>query len=286
MQNATLELNNGVTIPRLGLGCYQLPSGSPTLHAVDYALEVGYRHFDTARMYANEVSVGEAVRNSLVPREEIFVTTKLWNDDHGYDSAIAACHESLTDLGLGYVDLYLIHWPVEGKRRDSWRALETLADEGFCRAIGVSNYMPRHLEELLGECRIRPAVNQVEFSPFLFLEDLLALCRAEQVPFVYDVHHHRCLADGLDEAGVTGEALLTWNREPVVHVSSPRDGWAGRNPRFHHDFIDPEDVPVPWLTLEQDITVEVEAKAKEVAVNRLRKDLAGRTAVFPEGMCG
>jgi len=181
MQNTTLELCNGVTIPRLGLGCYQLPDGPPALHAVDYALEVGYRHLDTARMYGNESSVGEAVRNSFVPREEIFITTKLWNDDHGYDRAITACQESLNDLGLDYVDLYLIHWPVEDKRRDSWRALETLAEEGLCRAIGVSNYMPRHLEELLGECRIRPAVNQVEFSPYLFLEDLLTLCRAEQI---------------------------------------------------------------------------------------------------------
>jgi len=181
MKNTLLELNNGVPIPRLGLGCYQLPAGAATLHAVDYALEVGYRHIDTARMYGNEEAVGEAVRNSFVPREEIFVTTKLWNDDHGYDRAIAACRESLATLGLEHIDLYLIHWPVEGKRRDSWRALETLTEDGLCRSIGVSNYTIPHLEELLGECRIMPSVNQVEFSPFLYQTELLKMCRREQI---------------------------------------------------------------------------------------------------------
>jgi UV DNA damage endonuclease len=142
----------------------------------------------------------------------------------------------------------------------------------------------RRLERLRPGVRKRLTLENDDkiYSP----KDLLPLCRAEKLPFVYDVHHHRCLADGLDEADATRAALQTWNREPVLHVSSPRDGWAGRNPRFHHDFIDPGDVPDLWLTLDRDITMEVEAKAKEVAVNRLRKDLAGRAAVFPEGMRG
>lgn len=179
--DSRIELNNGTSIPRLGLGMYQTPDGSAAGHAVLYALEVGYRHIDTAMMYGNEDSVGRAVRESGLPREEVFVTTKLWNDDHGYDEAIAAFHQSLETLGLDYIDLYLIHWPVEGKRGDSWRALEDVYEKGLCRAIGVSNYMTRHLDELLTSCRVRPSVNQVEFSPFLYLRDLLERCRQEKI---------------------------------------------------------------------------------------------------------
>ncbi len=179
--DSRIELNNGTSIPRLGLGMYQTPDGSAAGHAVLYALEVGYRHIDTAMMYGNEDSVGRAVRESGLPREEVFVTTKLWNDDHGYDEAIDAFHQSLETLGLDYIDLYLIHWPVEGKRGDSWRALEDVYEKGLCRAIGVSNYMTRHLDELLASCRVRPSVNQVEFSPFLYLRDLLERCRQEKI---------------------------------------------------------------------------------------------------------
>ncbi|MFC1545084.1 aldo/keto reductase [Gemmatimonadota bacterium] len=179
--DSIIELNNGTPIPRVGLGMYQIPDGSAAMHAVSYALEVGYRHIDTAMMYGNETSVGKAVRESGLPREEIFITTKLWNDDHGYDEAINAFHQSLKSLDLGYVDLYLIHWPVEEKRGDSWRALETLYEEGLCRAIGVSNYMTWHLDELMASCRVKPAVNQVEFSPFLYLRDLLERCRRDEI---------------------------------------------------------------------------------------------------------
>jgi UV DNA damage endonuclease len=128
--------------------------------------------------------------------------------------------------------------------------------------------------------RLRPAVRErlcLENDDKIYSpRDLLPLCRAEKLPFVYDAHHHRCLPDGLEEAEVTESALRTWNREPVFHISSPRDGWAGKTPRFHHDFVDPADMPGGWLSLERDLTVEVEAKAKELAVNRLRKDLSGR----------
>lgn len=174
---STIRLNNEVEIPRLGLGVYQTPAGSIAERAVTVALDIGYRHVDTAQIYENEQSVGEAVRNGGVPREEIFVTTKLGNADHGYDRAISACRRSLDALGLEYVDLYLIHWPVEGLRGNSWQALETLYEEGLCRSIGVSNYMTRHLEELLDSCRVVPVVNQVEFSPFLFQRELLDFCR-------------------------------------------------------------------------------------------------------------
>ncbi len=179
--DSRIDLNNGTSIPRLGLGMYQIPDGSVAEHAVLYALEIGYRHIDTAMMYGNESSVGRAIRESGLPREDIFVTTKLWNDDHGYEAAIDAFQRSLDTLGLDYIDLYLIHWPVETRRSNSWRALETISGQGLCRAIGVSNYMIRHLDELLASCRVRPAVNQVEFSPFLNQTDLLDRCRQEGI---------------------------------------------------------------------------------------------------------
>jgi diketogulonate reductase-like aldo/keto reductase len=174
-------LNNGVGMPYLGLGVYLAASGTETQQAVQWALEVGYRHIDTATIYGNERDVGIAVQRSDLAREEIFVTTKLWNSDHGYDHTLRAFEDSLNKLGLSYADLYLIHWPVDGLRDQSWKALLTLLDEGRCRAIGVSNYTIRHLEELLAQSPIAPAVNQVEFSPFLFQNDLLEFCRSHAI---------------------------------------------------------------------------------------------------------
>lgn len=173
---STLRLNDGVAIPRLGLGVFQAAAGSETRDAVAHALATGWRHVDTARVYRNEKDVGRAIADSGIPRAEVFLTTKLWNDDHGYDRAQRACRESLARLGLDYVDLYLIHWPVAERRRDSWRALAKLKADGLCRAVGVSNYTVRHLEELLGESSLVPAVNQVEMSPFLYQRDLIAFC--------------------------------------------------------------------------------------------------------------
>jgi diketogulonate reductase-like aldo/keto reductase len=174
-------LGHGGPMPIFGLGVYQTGPGAGTANAVKWALEAGYRHIDTAALYANEREVGAAVRASGIPRDEIFVTTKLWNSDHGFDRALQAFGDSIATLGLDYVDLYLIHWPVEGLRADSWRALEKLLDEGNTRAIGVSNYTVRHLEELLAQCHIPPAVNQVEFSPFLYQRELLEFCRSHGI---------------------------------------------------------------------------------------------------------
>ena len=137
----------------------------------------GYGHVDTARIYNNEGDVGKAVRDSGLPREEVFVTTKLWNSDHGYESTIQACEASLRRLGLSYLDLYLIHFPVSGVREDSWKAMTTLLEQGKCRAVGVSNFTIRHLEELLRTTETVPAVNQVEFNPFLYQKELLDYCR-------------------------------------------------------------------------------------------------------------
>jgi diketogulonate reductase-like aldo/keto reductase len=175
--DSAVTLTNGVVMPRLGLGVYEMRAGAETRNAVHGAFEAGYRHVDTAKLYGNEREVGEAVRASGIPRAEIFVTTKLWNSDHGYDATRRAFEASAERLGLETVDLYLIHWPVHGRRADSWRALEAIYEEGRASAIGVSNYTTRHLDELLAACRVAPMVNQVEFSPFLYQRDLLAYCR-------------------------------------------------------------------------------------------------------------
>ncbi len=178
--DSTVKLNNGAEMPLFGLGTYQA-TGRRTEESVLYALEVGYRLIDTAQMYGNEREVGNAVRRSGIPREEIFVTTKLDNPNHGYERALSSFERSLERLGLSYVDLFLIHWPVEGLRSESWRALERLLGEGTCRSIGVSNYMTWHLEEVLMESSTVPAVNQVEFSPYLYQRDLLEFCRSKDI---------------------------------------------------------------------------------------------------------
>lgn len=163
----------------LGLGVYEAAPGRETQQAVEWALELGYRHIDTAALYENESDVGAALRASGVPREEVFITTKLWHADHGFKSSQAAARASLERLGLAYVDLYLIHAPRANSPADrlaSWRGLEMLQREGLCRAIGVSNYAARHLEELRASSDVVPAVNQVELHPFVFDPDLLAYC--------------------------------------------------------------------------------------------------------------
>src|SRR3990172_3491318 len=175
------SLHDGSSFPYLGLGVYRSPLGRPTQAAVGYALEIGYRHIDTARIYGNERDVGIAVRESGVPRDTIFVTTKLWNTDHGYDAAVKACERSLRELGLSSVDLYLVHWPVPGRRIETWKALEDLARRGLARSIGVSNFTIEHLEELLGATDVVPTVNQVEFSPFTFQKALLEYCRDHRI---------------------------------------------------------------------------------------------------------
>lgn len=181
VRTATLPLRSGGSIPVVGLGVWQAPSGGVTRDAVTSALRLGYRHVDTARIYGNEGDVGEAIRESDVPRSEIFVTTKLWNDDHGYDKALSAFDRSLKRLRLDYVDLYLIHWPVADKRLDSWRALERIFADGRAKAIGVSNYLVPHLEELLASASEPPSVDQIEVHPFLQHRETRAFCAARGI---------------------------------------------------------------------------------------------------------
>lgn len=175
------KLNNDVEMPLLGLGVYQINPGAETENAVKWALQAGYRHIDTAQFYGNESSVGEAVRKSGIPREEIFVTTKVQNKNQGYEKTIRTFQESLERFGFDYIDLYLIHWPVENKRRDTWKAMETILEEKNCRSVGVSNYTIRHLKELLEESSVIPAINQVEFHPFLYQKELLEFCHTHQI---------------------------------------------------------------------------------------------------------
>lgn len=176
--DSKITLNDGNKIPRLGLGVWQTRAGATCETAMLATLEAGYRLIDTASMYGNEESVGAAIRKSGIPRQNIFVTTKLWNSDHG--NPARALDTSLRKLQLGYVDLYLIHYPVR-ERRQSWRVLEALRAEGKTRSIGVSNFTVRHLTELLAETKTVPAVNQVEFHPYLYQRDLLDFCAAQGI---------------------------------------------------------------------------------------------------------
>lgn len=165
-------------MPRLGLGVFR--AGDATYNAVLHALSAGYRHVDTAAIYRNEADVGRALRDSDIPRSEVFVTTKLWNDDQGYDQALRAFDASLQRLGLDHVDQYLLHWPVQGKRLASWRALERILDEGRARSIGVSNFMVQHLDELLAHCNVPPATNQIELHPFVYRTRGAVVARCEE----------------------------------------------------------------------------------------------------------
>ncbi|MEM0129449.1 MAG: aldo/keto reductase [Thermoplasmata archaeon] len=181
---ARLPLSGGTVIPQLGFGVFQVPPGAPTRQSVAWALQGGYRHVDTAAMYQNEADVGEAIRASGIPREEIFVTTKMWYTEHGFDSAQAAARASLRRLGLPSVDLYLIHWPrapSPALRLDSWRALLALRGAGLCRAVGVANYTVRHLEEIRAAGLPMPEVDQIELHPFVFDPGLADYARRHRI---------------------------------------------------------------------------------------------------------
>lgn len=172
----TVTLNNGVRIPQLGFGVFQVPDEDTTA-AVTAALEAGYRSIDTAAIYGNEAGVGKAIADSGIAREDLFVTTKLWNSEQGYDATLRAFDESLAKLGLDHVDLYLIHWPTPARDLylDTWRAFERLAADGRIRAAGVSNFQPAHLRRLLDHSSLVPAVNQIELHPALQQAELRAL---------------------------------------------------------------------------------------------------------------
>jgi diketogulonate reductase-like aldo/keto reductase len=187
---ANYILNNGVLIPSIGFGTWQNPSGDVAIQSVHTALELGYRHIDTAAIYGNEQSIGEAIATSSIPRKEIFITSKVWNTSRGYENAIKAFEKTLSDLKLEYLDLYLIHWPANASQfpgtwqqlnNETWHALEDLYKQGKIKSIGVSNFLPHHLEPLLAAAEIIPAVNQIEFHPGLLQKETLDYCQANNI---------------------------------------------------------------------------------------------------------
>jgi diketogulonate reductase-like aldo/keto reductase len=180
-RDTCIDMNDGNRIPILGMGVYLIPPGIDTFSSVMTALRVGYRHIDTTSIYLNEIDVGLAIKTSKIERGKIFVTTKLWNEDQGYELALKAFDKSLKTLQLDYLDLYLIHWPVYEKRIESWKALHTIRSSGRCRSIGVSNFTVHHLQELIDATGILPAVNQVELSPFLHQSDLAYFCQKHNI---------------------------------------------------------------------------------------------------------
>ncbi len=177
----TVQLNNGIEMPRLGLGLYAPGEKNEVRRAVVLGIETGYRLLDTASVYENEEEVGQGVKDSGLPREELFITSKVYNHEQGFQSTLAAFERSLNKLQTDYLDLYLIHWPVREHRKETWLALEKLYQEKRVRAIGVSNYYVPHLEELFSYATVVPAVNQFEMSPFLYFPELLAYCKEKGI---------------------------------------------------------------------------------------------------------
>ncbi|QIW20293.2 aldo/keto reductase [Bacillus thuringiensis serovar andalousiensis] len=182
---STTTLHNGVEMPWFGLGVFKVEDGPELVEAVKSAIKAGYRSIDTAAIYGNEKAVGEGIRAGIkeagITREDLFITSKVWNSDQGYETTLAAYEESLKKLELDYLDLYLVHWPVEGKYTDTWRALETLYKEERVRAIGVSNFQIHHLQDVLAGAEMKPMINQVEYHPRLTQKELQAFCKEQGI---------------------------------------------------------------------------------------------------------
>ncbi len=178
---STTTLHNGLEMPWFGLGVFKVEEGQEVEASVKMAIHAGYKSIDTAAIYKNEEGVGKAIRESDVPREELFITTKVWNADQGYESTLKAFDESMEKLGLEYLDLYLVHWPVKGKYVDTWKALEKLYKDGKVRAIGVSNFHIHHLQDVLEVAEVKPMVNQVEYHPKLSQVELLNFCKENDI---------------------------------------------------------------------------------------------------------
>lgn len=222
-----LTLNNGVSIPLLGFGTYKMHAGKEAEGAISAALEAGYRSIDTAAFYGNEKSVGRAIAGSGIPRNEIFVTTKVWNADQGYKFTLKAFETSLRQLGMDYADMYLIHWPVQRKFQDTWRALEYLYDQKAVRAIGVSNFLPHHLDALLANANVVPAVDQVELHPMLAEKQLREYCRGKNIaieawsPLMRggDILQNPVIIDLAEKYGKTpAQVVLRWDVQQNIIV--------------------------------------------------------------------
>jgi diketogulonate reductase-like aldo/keto reductase len=234
-----VEIAPGVEMPRLGVGTFRSAGGYEVEHEVAYGLRVGYRGIDTASMYGNEEGVGRALSRSGIPRDQVFVATKVWNDEQGYDSTLAACGRSLRRLGLDHVDLYLIHWPMPELLRDTWRAMEQLREEGRVRAIGVCNFLVPHLEELLSFANVPPAVDQVEHHPRLQQPEL---------------------RDFLREHGITMQAWAPIMRGGVTQIPEIVDIAASHNKT-------PAQVSIRWILQHGVTTIPKSVHEARIAEN-------------------
>lgn len=226
---STTKLANGVEMPWFGLGVFKVEDGQQVIDSVKWAINAGYKSIDTAKIYENEEGVGQAIKEAGVPREDLFITTKVWNADQGYESTLEAFETSLNKLGLDYLDLYLIHWPVEGKYKDTWRALEKLYKDGKVKAIGVSNFQIHHLEDLMKDAEIKPMVNQVELHPLLTQVELRDFCKKNDIqieawsPLAQgELLDNAVLKEIADKHGKsTAQVILRWDLQSEV-VTIPK----------------------------------------------------------------
>lgn len=231
----TFELHNGVHMPYFGLGTYQSDNDQEAVDAVRWALDAGYRHVDTAAVYKNEEGVGQGIRESSVAREEVFVVSKVWNSDQGYESTLRAFEDSLKRLKLDYLDLYLVHWPVAGRYKDTWRAMEKLYAEGRIKAIGVSNFLQHHLEDLLQTTKVVPMVNQMEFHPYLVQQGLVDFCTSKGIqyeawsPFMQGKLFRLDICKELEQKynKSAAQIILRWDLQKGV-VTIPKSAKKGR----------------------------------------------------------
>ncbi|GAB6612953.1 MULTISPECIES: aldo/keto reductase [Bacillus] len=230
---STTTLHNGVEMPWFGLGVFKVEDGPELVEAVKSAIKAGYRSIDTAAIYGNEKAVGEGIRAGIkeagISREDLFITSKVWNSDQGYETTLAAYEESLKKLELDYLDLYLVHWPVEGKYKESWRALETLYKEERVRAIGVSNFQIHHLKDVLAGAEMKPMINQVEYHPRLTQKELQAFCKEQGIqmeawsPLMQgQLLDNETLQEIADKYGkTTAQIILRWDLQNEV-VTIPK----------------------------------------------------------------
>lgn len=250
--SGTFQLRNGVEMPYLGLGTYQSDNDAEVIQAVCTALEHGYRHIDTASIYKNEEGVGLGLQKSGVPRKEVFVVSKVWNADQGYESTLRSFEDSLERLQLDYLDLFLVHWPVKGKYKETWRALEHLYAEKKVRAIGVSNFLRHHLEDLMADSAIVPMVNQMEFHPYLVQQELIDFCNEHTIqyeawsPFMqgklFDLDICKGLAKKYHKS--VAQVILRWNLQKGV-VTIPKSAHEIRivsNAAIFDFVLAPEDI--------------------------------------------